>query len=147
MIKENYPFKDKGNFVSFEDNFKKQFLKLGDVKTDEDFYIFAKKFVASLGNTHTKIAGYPYKFYWPDKCRVFFEDNNFFLFKENKLVGKILSVDGKKPAIILKKSIELISGKSKQYLIDQGLPFVLADTTDKPASIEIKCTELKKPLL
>lgn len=144
LIKDNYPFKGKKDFIGFENNFKKQLLRLNDVKTDEDFYIFAKKFVASLRDTHTKIAGYPWKFYKPKKYKVLFEDNQFFLFKTDKSMGKILSVNGKKPETILKKSIELISGKSKQYLTSQGLSFILADTTDKPAIVEIDSMESKK---
>ena len=147
LIKDNYPFKNRKDFILFKNNFKKHFLKLNSIKTDEDFYIFAKFFVASLGDTHTKIAGYPWKFYKPDKYRVIIENKKFFLLKANKLIGEIFSVDGKKPAMILKKSIELISGKSKQYLIDQGLPFVLADTMDKPAVVEIVSAKSKKIII
>jgi len=138
--KNTFPFENKKEFLSFKkyyDQEKSKILPL--VKNDEDFFIFLENFLSELKNSHTKLGFYPGKiFFKPSGYRTVLIEKRFFLNKKNKIIGEILAIDGQEPKKALALALKNISGPTKQYAIQKGLNFLLADKGRKPLQIKLK---------
>jgi hypothetical protein len=138
LFKEIFPFENKKVFLYFKKYFKEQENNLKHIKKEKVFFIFIKKALAGLKNSHTKLGGYPWKTFKPVEHDVVWIENKFYLRKMNKIIGEILLVDKKTPGVLLKGATEMISGSTDWYLRNQGLKFILADKKQRVAEVKIK---------
>ena len=138
IVKEIFPFENKNAFSVFQKYIKAQNKKLKYINNNEDFFVFVKKTLAGLKNSHTKLGGYPWKTYKPLNYGVILIKNKFYLKQNNKIIGEIFAVDNKPPKTILEKAIEMISGSTNQYLASQGLKFILTNKKKSIAKTKIK---------
>ncbi|MFA4872189.1 MAG: hypothetical protein WC610_04010, partial [Patescibacteria group bacterium] len=137
-IKEVFPFKNKKEFLEFEKKFKVAGKNSMKIKNDNDFLVYLKSFLAGLRHSHLRVSGYPWQSFHPRNYEVVFIKGEFLLKNKNNIIGEILSVDGIKPKTILNQAIKSITGSTRQYLISQGLKFILLNREEKPAVLELK---------
>lgn len=138
QIKATFPFENKRDFLQFEKYYQSQLVKVERIEIEADFFDFLKKFVAGLRNSHTRIGGAISQSYKPRDYEVLLLENKFILRKGKNIFGEILSVCGNKLEDLLKEATKSISGSTKQYLVNQGLKFILLAKEERSANITLK---------
>lgn len=136
IVEQTFPFQFKKELDSFLKLAKNWGQRLNNIQSDADFFLFLEKFLASFKNSHTKLGNYPTKnFFKPLGYVVEYDDKHFFLFKNEKLIGKILTIDANKPDKILKYHLSRIAGSTKQYRLRQALQFILTSSRAESAKV------------
>lgn len=145
-VKETFPFKSNGEFLNFQNLFGAYFVRLKNIETDREFFIYLEKFLSLLKNSHTKLINYPNKKYFkPKEYNVLLCENRFFIKKNNKIIGEIILVDNQKPRDILEKYLSFLN-LTKQYSEQQALRFILISEHETPVTLKIRTNNKLKTL-
>lgn len=137
IIKKHYPFISNEERAVFINNFiayKNIIKNLG--APDNIFYEYIEQFVSMIKNSHTKITSYPSKkIYIPANYRTIYADKNYWLFKKNSFIGKIISVDSYNQKQILSVLSRRISASTRQSFLYRATSLLLGSLVKKPAMI------------
>lgn len=137
-IKQTFPFQSKKELSIFLKTSKIWEQQLKNIQSNEDFFLFLERYLASLKNSHTKLGNYPTKkFFKPAGYTIAYFNKVFLLIKNKEVVGKVTSIDGFKPKDLLKYHLSRISGSTKQYCLRQALQFILTSDQNKAVKIDL----------
>jgi len=138
-IKETFPFSSEEEFLKFVKRYKKYYDGLSKIKNDSEFFIYLKKFLVSLRNSHTRLGKCPIQnFFRPNGYDVLLIDNKFYLRKQNKIIAEILAINNKKIREVLQEKISATAGSTKQYIERQAVKNIFISRDDNPFDLKLK---------
>lgn len=139
VIKSSYPFKNKREFFEFEKVFFKYQKRLTSLDFEAEFYLFLKDFLANLKNSHTKLGNYSGRsFFQPNGHSVVFASEKYFLKKGSDILGRIISINGKKPEAVMKEKMKKVAASTKQYAFVQALKLFLGNMESGSIEVELR---------
>jgi len=136
-IKKTFPFRDKKELSDFDLYSKKYYAGLKNIDSDEEFFMYAKEFVAQMRNSHNRIGGSWGKTFRPKDYKVIIVEKKFLLKKRNEVLGEVLLIDGRKPKDILLERKKTATGSTKQ-LLDRGAEYILSSQKSDPVKLKLK---------
>lgn len=108
------------------------------INNEADFLRHLRLMVVGWRHSHLRFSGFFSAVYKPRDWVVLAAENKFFLRRGQKIIGEILSVDGRSPQAIIKAARPSLAGSTKHYLFSQSLKFALLDYQSKPAAVKLK---------
>jgi len=148
-IKETFPFASEENFLDFKDKYSKYYNDLSCVKNDHSFFIYLRKFIVSIRNSHTRLGNISnQKIFKPKGYDAVIVNSKFYLKEKDEIIGEIISIDDKSIQDALQERIDVTAGSTKQYITLQALKniFIRKEAIEINLKLKNKNQIIKKTL-
>lgn len=136
-IKAVFPFQTRYKYLAAIKHarlFRVQITK--KILSDREYFSLLERYLATLSDSHTKLGAYPSKrFYAPRGLSVSYTSQQYQLYRNEKKLGTIRSIDGQTPKLIITEQLKRFGGSTLRHRQNRALMFVLASQDRRPVQI------------